>query len=159
MTSGSALESNFDGGATTGPMGTFAHHFNAFVGTDIAENRKDYAADAKLNFYDIGTGTLTTYIGIEGIDRAFAKFFGLSQSELEAPLVYVGGNPDLVFLGLDFGESVAPEWTDTFLFDSDGKFRVQNIVADFRCYPKFEDVSDNSFNQRMATLCPQAQTT
>ena len=85
-----------------------------------------YGEDAEINVYDLRTGTSTSCSGTACVTAAFAPLFELDRTTASFvvnnvdegdPENGVGGTVLLYFTWA----GVATEWTDTFLFDTDGE--------------------------------------
>ena len=123
ITAGSAMPSTPVNGSVNTAIN---HHYQSFGAGDMTANLEDYAVDAEINVYDLRTGMSTSCSGTACVTAAFAPLFELDRTTASFvvnnvdegdPENGVGGTVLLYFTWA----GVATEWTDTFLFDTDGE--------------------------------------
>ena len=122
ITAGSAMLSTPANGSVNTAI---SHHYAAFGAGNMTANLEDYTADAEINLYDLRTGLSTSCSGTACVIAAFEPLFALDSSTANFIVNNVDeGNPangvgGTVLLYFTWG-GVATEWTDTFIFDTNG---------------------------------------
>jgi ketosteroid isomerase-like protein len=121
------------------------NHFRAFGNQNVDDILLDYAKDAKINVYNLASGTLQTFIGHSGVRECFQELFHNMHdlSDLRAPIQIVAEvktqqerpyleRPGKVLLVWSNPASGYMNATDTFISNKEGKFVQQNVVVDYR---------------------------
>ena len=124
ITAGSAMPSTPGEGSVNTAIN---HHYASFGAGNMTANLEDYTEDAEINVYDLRTGVSTSCSGTACVIAAFEPLFALNRSTVQFvvnnvdegdPANGVGGTVLLYFAW----SGVATEWTDTFLFDTNGEW-------------------------------------
>jgi hypothetical protein len=150
---GTAINSTMDTGAATD---VFARHFEAFGTKNMTKMLLDYSSDCVINVLDLTTNILKTFNGLDGVRALFNVIFAdivpSLNNQVQVPVDYTTEESNdrhaAEFLAITW-PGLAPNWVDTFLYNGQNQFYIQNIAAQFTT-----EISTKMFCTSMNTTCP-----